>query len=144
MAEESAVEKLRSLKVFPDLPEHPNNIREHIKIFEKCKTLDDIVQVARKEHWGAGSGQFVYFHLHALLASDSAYKLKFLEEAKKDLADSGIKPEHIEEYFQSSRDPGISFSFDYSEEYDLDTRKSFYQRADQFALDKMREWLGFE
>jgi len=56
----------------------------------------------------------------------------------------GISAEHIEEYFQSGTDPGLFFTLKYEEQYDADVRVSFYQKADQFALDKIRRWLGFE
>lgn len=144
MVEDEVVEKLRGLRVFPDTEKNPNSVRENAEIFEKCTSLDAIGQEAAKRHWGCGSTQFVYFHLEALL-KDEGYKSRFLEQARQELGGLGISSEHIYEFYQSSgADPGLVFTLRYDKQYDVDIRRPFYKRADQFALDKMREWLGFE
>lgn len=74
---------------------------------------------------------------------DPAYERSFLEQAKQELSKSGITPEHIEDYFQSGTDPQSVFALKYEEKYSMDVREKFYKEADQFALDKMRDWLGF-
>ncbi|MBI4896599.1 MAG: hypothetical protein HY832_03570 [Candidatus Aenigmarchaeota archaeon] len=76
---------------------------------------------------------------------NDVYRSGFLEQAKQQLGGLGISPEHIEEYFQSGRDPGLFFTLKYQNQYEIGTiGVPFYERADQFALDKIREWLGFE
>ena len=143
MVIDEIVEKLRTLQVFLDTPEQPNSVRENAEIFEKCTSLEDIRKEASKRHWGCGSGQFVYFHLRSLL-KDQEYKTEFLEDAKRQLGGLGISLEHIEDYYQSGVDPGCIFTSRYEEQYSLDVRVNFYDKANQFALNKMREWLGFK
>jgi len=144
MVSDEIVERLRTLEVFPDTPEHPNTVRESAEIFEKCTTLDDIGREAAERHWGCGSEQFVHFYLGALLEHEPEYKSKFLEEAKRQFGELGILPEHIEEYFQYSGSAGLVFTLRYEEQYSADVRMNFYEKADQFALNKMKEWLGIQ
>jgi len=144
MATNETIEKLRTLGVFPDTPENPNSVRENAEIFEKCTTLSAIGEEAGRRHWGCGSGQFLYFHLEALLKKEPEYKSRFLEEAKKQLGSLGISAHHIDEYFESSSDPGLAFTFRHEEDYNADIRSTFYEKADQFALDKMRQWLNYK
>ena len=144
MTIDEAVKNLRSLGVFPDTPENPNSVRENAEIFKKCTTLYAIGEEAGKRHWGCGSGQFIYFHLGALLKREPEYKSRFLEEAEKQLSGLGISAQHIDEYFELGTDPGLVFTFRYEEQYNAYVRVLFYEKADQFALDKMRQWLGYK
>jgi hypothetical protein len=90
-----------------------------------------------------GSGQFVYFHLNALLKKDPEFKTRFLEEAKKELGGLGVSAEHIENFFQySDASPGLSFTLRHERQYSKEIRVPFYEKADQFALDKIKQWLG--
>ena len=135
---EQVVEKLRALGVFS------NNLRENAEIFKKSKTLDDVKREVIKWYPACGSSQFVYIHLVALLKHNPEYTSGFLEESKRALGKFGIKPEHIVEYFQSGTSPIMMFTFEHGKEYNIDDRIKFYQMADQFALDKIREWLGIQ
>lgn len=144
MAVDEIVERLRTLEVFSDTLEHPNSIREHADIFEKCTTLEAIRQEAVRGHWGCGSKQFVYFHLRALLKKELEYKSRFLEEAKQQLGNCGISAQHIDDYFEFCPDPGPIFIARHGRQYNADVIASFYEKTDQFALDKIREWLGFK
>lgn len=144
MVDEKTVEKLRTLDVFPDTEKNPNSVRENAEIFEKCTTLDEIEKEAAKQRLGVGSRQFLYFHLGELLKKDTEYRARFLEEAKERFGGLGIQPEHIEEYFQSgTADPIYKFSLAHGEHYAKEVRKPFYDKANQFTLEKMRAWLGF-
>ncbi|MBI2107322.1 hypothetical protein HYT57_05045 [Candidatus Woesearchaeota archaeon] len=145
MVQDKVVEKLRTLKVFPDKKEKPNSVRTNAGIFERCTTLE---QFKREDLESCGDRQFVYFHLNALLEFEPDYKTRFLEEAKQRLAETGITPRHIEKYFQSGADNSLVFTMTHGpnglseDQYPMDVLRPFYSQADQFALDKMREWLG--
>lgn len=146
MVQDEVVERLRTLKVFPDRKEKPNSVRTNAEIFERCATLEHF---AREALQSCGDRQFIYFHLNALLELEPDYKFRFLEDAKQLLIGIGITPQHIEEYFQSGADNSLVFTMTHGpnglsdDQYPMDVLKPFYRWADQFALDKMREWLGF-
>ncbi len=143
MASKKNVEKLRTLGVFPDTLKRPNSVKENTEIFERCGTLEEISVEVSKRHWACSPGQFVYFHLEALLKQDPNYKFKFIEDAKECLRKSSVSPEHIQGYFQSGADPGLVFRLNHEGEYGQEIRRPFYNKANQFALNKLREWLGF-
>ena len=138
-----AVERLRSLGVFPDTAKNPNSVRENAEIFERSATIDAIRQEMRVNGWALGGTQFVYFHLEALLERDSEFKSKFLEEAKTGFSGLGISAEHIEEFFQCGADPDFVFTLRHERQYNKETRAPFYEKADQFSLDRIRQWLGY-
>jgi len=138
MGLEQVVEKLKMLKVFP------KTVVENAEIFRDCPIVDAVGREMARRHYTCSEGQFIYFHLHALMEKDPGFKARFLVEAVKKLRDSAIQPIHIDEYFQSGEDPGLVFTLKYEREYDRDARLAFYQRANQFALYKMREWLGIQ
>ncbi|MBI2542421.1 hypothetical protein HYV80_06970 [Candidatus Woesearchaeota archaeon] len=135
---EQAVEKLRNLGVYP------NAVDGCAELFRDCPTIDVIPKEMSRRRWQSGSEQFINEFLRAVMGQDSVFKQKFLAEAVKGLADSGMQPAHIEEYFHMRGSPKIVFNLDYGQDYDGTTLKGFYARADQFALDKLREWLGFQ
>lgn len=138
---EQLVEKLKILGVFP------KTVDESAEIFRSCTNIEAIAEEVGRRHYTCGEEQFVYFHLGALLR-DSEFKAKFLTDARKELDNQGIRPEHIDEYFQSGADPGLVFMSTHEEygpseiKYPREVMLTFSKRADQFALDKMREWLG--
>jgi hypothetical protein len=99
------------LNVFQDTPENPNSIMECAGIFERCTTLAAIGQEMVKMKSACGSGQFVYFHLNALLKKDPEFKTRFLEEAKEKLCGLGITQEDIQEFFQCGTEPGLILTF---------------------------------
>lgn len=136
MSREIVVEKLKVLGVFPK-----NDKNEIAEIFEKCTNLYEIGKECGRRHWSCGSGQFVYFHLEALMKKEPEYRAGFLADAKQGLGGFGISPEHIEEYFSSGTDPSSVFSLIYEKQYDIDARMNFYEKANQFALDRMKKWL---
>ncbi len=135
MVSPQAVEKLTQLGVFP------KTVGVNAEIFERCSTLETITQEAINLGWSCGSGQFVYFHLGEML-KDEKYKSSFLKKAKEELGSSGISSDHILEYYQSGADPGLVFSIRHGE-YIAPVRKAFYERANQFSLNQIREWLGY-
>lgn len=136
MTNQEAVERLRRLGVFPRQSE------ENSEIFERYTDVQGIGEGIARPGWTVGTQQFIYFHLEEIL-KDPDYKAEFLQEARQCLADSRIKPEHVEEYFNSGADPGLVFTLRH-EEYGRDVRMPFFERADQFALHKIRQWLGFD
>ena len=142
-APDYAVERLRSLGVFPDTAKNPNSVRENAEIFERSATIDAIRQEMRVNGWALGGTQFVYFHLEALLERDSKFKSKFLEEAKTGFSGLGISAEHIEEFFQCGADPDFVFTLRHERQYNKETRAPFYEKADQFSLERIRQWLGY-
>ena len=134
MGLEQAVEKLRTLDVFP------KTVAESAEIFRDCTTTDAIGnQVGGRHYSSCGTEQFIFFHLEALMEKDPEFKARLFRGAIQRLGDSGIKPSHIEEYFQIGADPGLSFLFRHEEEYERDVRLGFNQRANQYALNQMRE-----
>ena len=133
MVRKELVEKLSLLNVFP------TTVEKSAGIFERGRTLEDIRKEA--DLGTCGNEQFIYFHLEALFGYDPDYKTRFLAEAQNKLGNAGIKQEHVAEYFQIGADPGLVFMFRHETEYNPDVRTTFYQRANQFALDKIREWL---
>ena len=142
MPTDELVERLRTLGVFPDSPKNPNSVRDCAEVFERCETLDDIGQDAGRRHWSCGSGQFVYFHLEGLFKYDPEFKTRFLAEAQQQLDNLGIKPDHITEYYQSGADPQLVFMFRHEGEYAKEVRLSFDRKADQFAFNQLKGWLG--
>lgn len=150
---EQAIQKLNWLGVYANTPEHPDSTRENAIIFQQSSTLDEVKTNLRPLGTCLSAGQFMYFHLGALLKKDEHFKHEFLQGdkgAKQSLGDAGILPEHIEEYYSKGADPALVFSMRHvgprhqdPKEYPIDVFKAFYPRADQFALDKFREWLGF-
>ena len=138
MGIEQAVEKLRTLGVFPE------TVSVSAEIFRDCATTDEVAREMGRRHYSCGEGQFIYYHLQAVLEKESGFKSIFLGEAVQRLGDTSIQPAHIEEYFQSGRNPGLEFMFRHGDEYGHDLRLEFYRRADQYALNKMREWLGVQ
>ncbi len=136
MANQEAVERLRTLGVFP------SQVEENAGILGKYKDVSSIGEECARRDIALSGRQFVYFHVDALLKKDPDYKAKFLEEAKRNLSDVGVRPEHIEEYFQLGTEGHILFCAEHKEYKDIPD--SFFDRADQFALDRIRQWLGFE
>ncbi|HIH50364.1 MAG: hypothetical protein ABSE71_00110 [Candidatus Micrarchaeaceae archaeon] len=132
-----AIEKLRPLNVFPD------NIRENAEIFERSTTIGAIGQEMVKIGSACGGSQFVYFHLKAMLERDSEFRSGFLDCAKKELGGFGISAEHVEEFFLAGTGAGLLFTLRHEKQYSKEVRVPFYERADQFALDKIRQWLGY-
>ena len=136
MGIEQVVEKLRTLGVFPKI------VSESAEIFRDCATTDEVARELGRRHSSCGEGQFIYFHLQAVLKKESGFKSRFLGEAVQRLGDTRIQPAHIEEYFQIGENPGLMFMLSHEDEYEGVLRLEFSRRADQYALDKMREWLG--
>ncbi len=67
------------------------------------------------------------------------------------LSDTGIGPKQVAEYFNCGEDPTPVFNARHEEvsglsdvRYAKEVMSAFYRRANQFALEKMREWLGFQ
>lgn len=134
---DAAVRKLARLGVFPD------TVRESAEMFSKCRTIDGVKGAAREMRLSAGGEQFVYFHLEAIINSDSEFRTRFLDEASDRLRGTGIDALRIVEYFRSGADPGLVFTLRYGQTYNNEIRNAFYEKADQFALDSIRRWLGF-
>ena len=145
MGLEQAVEKLRNLGVFP------KTVLENTQIFQASTTFDELGrQISSRPKLSVGDGQFLYFHLVELMGKDQSFKQRLIREALDKLGNTGIKPEHIEEYFNCGEDPTPVFNARHEEvsglsdvRYAQEVMLAFYKRADQFALEKMREWLGF-
>ena len=136
------VQRLRSLDVFPDTPKRPNSVRENAELFRKCATMSILKQEIPRS--SCSLEQFLYFHLEALLKKDPEFRSSFLKEAKEKLGGLGISAEHIEEYFQNGcGDPEMVLYVKHEGRYDIKAVGLFCEKADQFALDKMRQWLGY-
>ena len=143
MGLEQIVEKLKVIGVFP------KTVNESAEIFRDCAKPEAIAGEVCRRHYTCGEEQFIYFHLGALFKYDSQFKSKFLADARQELGNLGILPENIDEYFQSGGDPSLVFMLSHEQEYGLseikyprDVMLAFSKRADQFALDKLREWIG--
>lgn len=137
MANQEAVERLRTLGVFP------NQAEENAEIFERYRDVKtSIIDACRRRPTALSGRQFVYHYLDALLKKDPEYRARFLQEARQQLGGFGVKPEHIEEYFQLGPEGGYIFCAEHKEYRDIPD--SFFDTADQFALDRIRQWLGFE
>ncbi|HLD57354.1 MAG TPA: hypothetical protein VJA47_03555 [archaeon] len=137
MVRQEAVDRLRTLGVFT------RQVAESAEIFERYGDVDGISEGISRPGWTVGTQQFIYFHLGEILKNPD-YRAVFLDEAQKQLRDTGVRSEHIEEYFQSGADPSLVFSVRHGEEYDRTVRSTFVNAADAFALRKIRGWLGFE
>ncbi len=140
MAEDTLVERLRTLGVFPDTPQSPNSVRENANILAQCATLDEIGSEVATRRFSVSAGQFVFYHLQALLQQHD-YEQGFMAHAKEKLGGLGIQPAHIAEYFQSTN-PGLVFDLKHEDVYGRTERDAFYEKANQFALDSLREWMG--
>ena len=138
MGLEQAVEKLRTLNV------SPKTVTESAEIFRDSVTPDAIGNQVGGRHYSCGTEQFIFFHLEALMEIDPEFKARLLRDAVQKLGNSGIAPKHIQEYFQIGADPGLVFMLKHENDYEHDAKLTFSNRANQYALDKMREWLGFQ
>ncbi|MBS3104721.1 hypothetical protein J4234_00520 [Candidatus Woesearchaeota archaeon] len=138
MGLEQAVEKLRTLDVFP------KTVAENAEIFRDSITLDAVGKQMGARAYSCGDEQFVFFHLEALMEKDPEFKSRFLAGAVRKFGDSGIKQKYIKEYFQIGANPGLLFTLRHEEEYKPEVMLGFSQRANQYALDEMRQWLGFQ
>ncbi len=136
MVSPQAVKKLTQLGVFP------KTVSVNADVFEHCSSLEEISKEAIKFGWSCSPGQFIYFHLGELL-KDKHYNSQFIKEAEQVLGGLGISSRHIDEYYHLGADPELVFSLRHGV-YTSTIRKTFYDRANQFTLDKMREWLGFK
>ncbi len=136
MVNQEAVERLRTLGVFP------KDVEENASILGKYKDVSSIGEECARRDIALSGRQFVYFHVDALLKKDPDYRADFLGGAKEQLKDFGVKPEHIEEYFQLGTEGHILFCAEHKEYKDIPD--SFFDRADQLALNGVKQWLGFE
>src|SRR3989338_3988425 len=140
MTDGSIEDRLRLLGVFPDTPQSPNSVRENAQIFQQFATLDEIDRAVALLHLTVSAEQFVFYHLQALL-QHPAYKSDFLTRAQEELGGLGIMQPHIADYFQSSN-PRLTFNLRYENAYTIANRNAFNAKAGQFALDRLREWMG--
>ena len=137
------VEKLRILNVFP------NSIDESVEIFTTAQNEEDVTQEVRKRQYSCGSEQFLYFHFGELVKLQPG----ILAEAEAKLGHLGLSSDYIREFFTSGADPSLVMSAKSQlreaegkpandKRYDRETRKKFSKEAYQFALNRMKEYLG--
>jgi hypothetical protein len=138
---DEATGKLMELGILPT-DSNPNLPRTYAEILWECSKLSDTERMSRSIGYGAGYEQIILIPLTHLLDKNPEYRTIFLNEAKNQLNGLDIKPEHIEEYFRKGN--SLAFTMRHENDYDSGTRDKLYEKANHFALGKMREWLGFQ
>ena len=124
-------EKLRVLNVFP------NSIDETAEIFQKVQNEEDVKKEMGERSYSCGSEQFIFFHFHSLLGLQP----EILQEAEKQLSDLGVSPEHIKEYMKDEQQQSLIFTLRHEDKYPFEVREPFYQKANQFTLDRIKQYL---
>lgn len=132
MTIESIKEKLRILNVFP------NSIDENAEIFLKVQTEKDIEKEMVAHHTSCGNEQYIFFHFHEILKLQP----EILKEAEKKLGNLDISVNHVREYMQAEQQPSLLLTLKHDDKYPYEVRERFREKANQFALDKIKEYLG--
>lgn len=125
-----AVEKLRALNVFPD------TLEESAEIFRAAQTEEDVRQEMIRRKTSCSSEQYIFFHFSELLRRQP----NLLQEAEQRLANLGVPPDVTREYMQAQQQPSYLMAMSHEEIPD-ETRVRFSKAANQFALDKIKEYL---
>lgn len=131
--DESIAEKLRELNVFP------NSIDESVEIFKTVQNEEDIKQEMIKRHYTCGTEQYIFFHFSALLKRQPG----ILQEAEQRLGDLGVPLDVVREYMQEQQHPGLLMALRHRE-IPFEVRENFFREANQFALNKIQEYLGIK
>jgi hypothetical protein len=134
MATEDIVKKLKALDVFP------NFVYEGAEIFSNVQTEDDVEREMAERHTSCGGEQYIFFNFHSLLNLQP----EILQEAEKKLGNLGISTDHIREYMQAEQNPSYLMALEYGDKYPYEVRDRFRKKANQFALDKIKEYLGIK
>jgi|TARA_Y100000310_G_scaffold332513_1_gene408245 hypothetical protein len=125
-------DKLRDLGVYPDA------ITQTAEIFGRIQKPEDLRDEMRRLGKSLGGDQFLYHHFIALVTK----RPELIDEAVETINVEGVSPELVREYFgYSSADPGNVFSMRHGE-IPNETRIELYDKALQFAFDKMKDYLG--
>jgi hypothetical protein len=134
MTIESIVEKLKALNVFPD------TVNDNAEIFLKVQNEEDIEREMTERHTSCGHEQYIFFHFHSLLKLQP----EILKEAEEKLGNSDISINHVREYMQAEQQPSLLLALRHDDKYPYEVRERFREKANQFALDKIKEYLGIK
>ena len=145
MSTERALESLAITGFYTVAVGEPYHASRYAEFLETCPTVDEMNIQIQKRKWGlCGGAQFIFFHLQKIFRNHPEFQEKFLQDAQVALLESGMKPDHIDEFFNLEKGTNRSCYFQtmYFGEYNLEQRTAFYKEAEQFALDQLRGWLG--
>ena len=128
-----AVDRLRKLNVFLD------SVVVDVQFFEQCKTIEELHRAIRTRGLPMDGTQYLFFYAPKLMALQP----ELFDEAARVLDGFEIPPPIIQDYFRWGCHPGLKLSILHGKNYSWPVRKRFGKVASQFALDKMRDYLGF-